>query len=104
MYTLWLNIRERCNNSNHPHFSDYGGRGIKIFPEWENSFETFIKYILENIGERPPIIEGYKRYWSIDRINNDGNYEPENIKWSNPSEQKKNQRKRRYWKKPVEEL
>jgi len=45
MYTLWLNIRERCNNSNHPHFSDYGGRGIKIFPEWENSFETFIKYI-----------------------------------------------------------
>jgi hypothetical protein len=103
LYTLWVNTRERCHNPNHPKFEDYGGRGITVFPKWRESFELFIEDLFSVAGERPPNVAGYKRYWSIDRIDNDGNYEPGNIKWSTPFQQKANQRKRRWWKKPTEE-
>lgn len=104
MYTLWINIKERCLNPNHPHFDDYGERGITVCQEWASSFKTFIEYILENLGEKPPVPENvdFERYWSIDRIDNNKGYEPENIKWSDPVTQKLNQRPRRYWKKPKE--
>jgi len=103
LYTLWVNMRERCHNPNNPKYIDYGVRGIEVHLPWRDSFETFIADLFSTAGDRPPNIQGYKRYWSIDRIDNNGNYEPGNIKWSTPIEQKANQRKRRWWKKPKEE-
>jgi len=100
IYTLWINIKARCLNENHPAYPDYGGRGITMHQCWENSFTTFFADISATIGPRPPLVEGYERYWSIDRINNDGNYEIGNVRWANPTQQKLNQRHRRWWKKP----
>ena len=95
MYTLWINLRARCTSD-----PDYMERGIS-YPESWDSFETFLQEIETAIGPKPPVVFGYERYWSIDRINNDGNYEIGNVRWSNPTEQKLNQRPRRWWKKPV---
>jgi len=83
LYQCWLNLRNRCNNPKHQSYKNYGGRGIKVCKEW-NSFKTF----LEDMGERPDRL-------SIDRINNDGNYEPLNCKWSTTKEQSRNKRKRK---------
>jgi hypothetical protein len=91
IYTLWMNVRARCTNPTHPHYENYGGRGILFNPEW-NDFPTFLQDIESTIGPKPPLVEGYERYWSIDRINNDGNYEKSNIRWANPTEQRLNQR------------
>jgi hypothetical protein len=108
MYTLWMNLRARCKNPSHTHYADYGGRGIS-YPESWDSFETFLQEIDTAIGPKPPIPQdavfnssgtNYERYWSIDRINNDGNYELSNIRWATPHEQKTNQRGRRWKKKP----
>ena len=86
-----MNVRARCTNPTHPHYENYGGRGILFNPEW-NDFPTFLQDIESTIGPKPPLVEGYERYWSIDRINNDGNYEKSNIRWANPTEQRLNQR------------
>jgi AraC-like DNA-binding protein len=85
-YRIWLGMRGRCRNPNNTRFSHYGGRGITVCDRWEptrgGSFENF----LADMGERP---EGK----SIDRIDNDGNYEPGNCRWATQSEQVKNQRR-----------
>ncbi len=80
-YETWRSIKKRCINKNHPHFKDYGGRGITICDEWLNSFSNFLK----DMGEKP---EGY----SIDRIDNNKGYYKENCKWSNIKEQNNNKR------------
>lgn len=84
-YNIWRDIKKRCNNKNHKSYKDYGGRGIKLYKEWENDLVQFIDYVskLENANNN-----GY----SIDRIDNDGNYEPGNVKWSTPEEQMRNTR------------
>lgn len=88
-YNWWKNIKYRCYNENDIGYKNYGGRGIKVCDEWINNPEIFINYIksLENYG-----VAGY----SIDRINNDGNYEPGNIKFSTKSQQSQNTRKTLY--------
>ena len=74
-------MRQRCKNKNDPHYPDYGGRGITVCERWE-SFENF----LADMGERP------SDDLSIDRINNDGNYEPGNCRWTDRFTQARNRR------------
>ena len=80
-YKSWIGTKTRCYKPDDSHYKDYGGRGIRVCTRWKNSFENF----LEDMGKRP---EGK----TLDRIDNDGNYTPDNCKWSTPKEQSRNQR------------
>jgi hypothetical protein len=82
LYKTWDNMKQRCYNTNYNQYKDWGGRGIKICDRWLNSFENF----LTDMGERP---EGT----TLDRKNNDGDYEPSNCRWATKSEQELNKRK-----------
>lgn len=81
LWSVWRGMKERCLDENNKRFSDYGGRGIKICQRWLDSFQAFV----EDMGDRPA---GHQ----LDRIDNDGNYEPGNCKWSTRSEQMLNRR------------
>lgn len=89
IYNLWLGIKNRCNNENSEDYKDYGERGIKIFEEWINSFEKFYDYIINNLGDKP------SSEYSLDRINNDEGYIPNNIRWATILEQANNRRNNR---------
>jgi hypothetical protein len=81
-YWCWQAMIQRCTNENREDYKNYGGRGIKVCDRWLNSFEDF----LADVGESP---EGL----SIDRINNDGNYEPGNTRWATREQQQSNTRR-----------
>lgn len=82
-YRSWKHAKERCHNPRTKAWARYGGRGIAMCEEWRNSFEAFIAHV----GPKP------SPKHSIDRINNDGNYEPGNVRWATPKEQVANQRR-----------
>lgn len=86
-YNSWLSMKARCYNPNHEHFHFYGGRGIKICDRWLNSFENF----LSDMGTAPSPTH------SIDRIDNDGNYEQSNCRWLTHKEQCNNRRNNIYF-------
>lgn len=81
-YSTWIAMRSRCYNPNNTRFADYGGKGITVCSRWNESFEHF----LTDMGTKPTADH------SLDRINNLGNYEPGNCKWSTRSEQQRNKR------------
>jgi hypothetical protein len=84
-YRAWAHMKGRCTNPAHDNWDDYGGRGITVCERWLQSFEAFYA----DMGPRP------NHELSLDRINNEGNYEPGNCRWATIAQQNSNRRPRR---------
>jgi hypothetical protein len=84
MFTMWSGIKGRCFGENSPSWKRYGGRGITMYGPWIDDFEAFREYVAQHLGAKPS--DGH----SIDRIENDGSYEPGNIRWATSAQQARN--------------
>ena len=81
LYTTWLNIKDRCNNPNNTHYKNYGERGIKMCKEWSNDFKSFYDWAINN---------NYKKGLSIERLDVNKGYSPDNCSWIPFNKQEKN--------------
>lgn len=87
LYKIWGKMKARCLKPNNPRYKDWGGRGIKVCEEWQ-TYEPFRDWALSN---------GYSNDLSIDRIDNDGNYTPDNCRWATAKQQSNNQSTNLYY-------
>lgn len=86
LYSIWKTMIHRCENPKRVKYKDYGGRGIAVCSEWHDP-NTFMDWAENN---------GYKDGLQLDRINNNGNYEPSNCRWVSPRENSRNRRNTKY--------
>lgn len=87
LYGIWKNMKSRCNNPDDSHYGSYGERGIFVCDEWENSYDNFSEWAVNN---------GYDDELTIDRINNDDGYYPDNCRWADRFVQANNKQTSRY--------
>lgn len=88
LHRIWAGIKERCFNKNDIHYKRYGGRGITMCNSWKENFICFYNWAIEN---------GYKDTLTIDRINNDYNYCPENCRWASKEQQARNRKNNKFF-------
>ena len=86
LYYIWHSMKTRCNNKNFPYYYNYGGRGISVCASWNNSFDEFYKWANAN---------GYEYHLTLERIDGDKGYCPENCKWATIKEQARNRKNNR---------
>ena len=86
LYSIWEGIKARCFNPNNPRYVSYGDRGITLYSDWVDDPEAFVDWINSNLGPRPT------KMHSLDRIDNNRNYEPGNLRWADPVVQAYNKR------------
>lgn len=92
-YSVWCNMIRRCFTPTNNQYRNYGGRGIRVCDRWRTSFAHFFA----DVGRRPEGLsgQGLRPRFSLDRINNDGHYEPGNVRWATQSQQTLNSRQSR---------
>lgn len=87
LYSIWSDVKKRCNNPSHAAYHRYGGRGIRICDEWKDDFQTFRDWAMSH---------GYRDNLTLDRKDNDGDYEPSNCRWVTMKEQCNNTSRTHY--------
>lgn len=96
LHELWMNMRRRCYDEKFPGYKRWGGRGITVCDSWRDDYTAFAADIRSEIGERP------SDQHSLDRTDNNGNYEPGNVRWATSQDQMRNRRKGWKWHQPLD--